>query len=143
MPRMSSEESHALGDANRRDRMLQEALKGDIVFVVSPATVAPLPTAAAWTREVNVTVENAAGEIHEWFNEEIATGVSIADGSTAGTASIPSTTLSVVDGQVTVIVSGDAADWLDTETDTLTVEEYTGFAGQTMAAKTSVETFTA
>jgi len=140
---MSSEESHALGGVNKRARMLQEALKGDILFVLAPSAVAPLPTSSAWTRNVEVTVENAAGEVHDWFTEAITSGVSIADGSTAGTASIVSTTLSIVRGRVTVVVAGDAQDWLDTETDTLTVAEYTGIAGQTMAVKTSVETFTA
>ncbi len=142
MPRMDSEESYALGNFIRKLRMLQEALKGDIVFVLAPSAVAPVPTSSAWTRDVEITVENAAGEVHEWFTEDITTGVSIGDTSTAGTASIPSTTLSVVNGRVTVVVSGDAQDWLNTETDTLTVAEYTGFAGQTMAVKTSVETFT-
>ncbi len=142
MPRMSSEESRALGDVNKRDRMLQEALKGDIVFVVTPAAVNRGNTAAIWSRDVGVTVENAAGEIHEWFTEAIATGVSIANTSVAGAASIPSTTLSVVNGQATVTVSGDAAAWLAAETDTLTVTQYTGFAGATMTVKTSVQTFT-
>ena len=142
MPRMSSEESHALGAANRRDRMLQEALKGDILFVVSPVAVAPVPINAAWTRDVFISVENAAGEVHEWFSEEIASGISIADVSSAGTASIVSTTLSIVNGQAKVVVSGSDNDWDNADTDTLTVEEYTGFASETLAEKTSVETFT-
>jgi len=145
MPRMSSEQSHALGGHNTQLRMLQEALKGDILFVLSPAAVAPVPTAAAWTRDVEVTVENAAGEVHEWFTESITTGVSIGDTSTAGTASIAGaapTTLVIVNGRATVTVEGDAAAWLNAETDTLTVAQYTGFAGATMTVKTSVETFT-
>ena len=141
--KLDSEQAHSTGLLVKRQRLLREALGGDIVFVLSPATVAPAPTSAAWTRNVFITVENAAGEVHEWFNEVITTGVAIANTSIAGTATIPSTTLTVVNGRVTVVVSGDAADWLDAETDTLTVAEHTGFAGQTMAAKTSVETFTA
>ncbi len=143
MPRLASEESHALGVRNTEDRLRAEALGGDILFVLTPAAVAPVPISAAWTRNVVVSVENAAGEVHTWFNEVIASGNSIADGSTAGTASIVSTTLTIVEGRATVVVSGDAQDWLDTETDTYTVAEYTGFAGQTLAVKTSVETFTA
>lgn len=142
MPRMSSEQSHALGGHNTQLRMLQEALKGNILFVLSPAAVAPVPTAVAWTRNVEVTVENAAGEVHEWFTEAIAAGVSIGDTSIAGTASIVSTTLSIVNGRATVVVSGDAAAWLNAETDTLTVAQYTGFAGATMLTKASIETFT-
>ncbi len=140
--KLDSEQSHSMGDAIKRQRLLREALGGDILFVLSPATVAPSPTSAAFTRDVFITVENAAGEVHEWFNEVITTGVAIADTSTAGTATIPSTTLTVVDGRVTVVVSGDAQDWLAAETDTLTVAAYTGFAGQTLGAKTSVETVT-
>lgn len=128
---------------NYLDHVLYEsAMSGDLVFTVSPATVAPAPTSSAWTRTVTVTLETAAGADHIWFDKAITTGVSIADTSTAGTASIPSTTLTFVDGVATVVVSGDAADWLDTETDTLTVAQAT-ILGYTVAAKTSVETFTA
>lgn len=119
-----------------------KAMAGDMLWVVTPATVAPAPTSAAWTRSVVVELQTAAGEVHTWFNDAIATGVSIADTSTAGTATIPSTTLTIVNGRAVIVVSGDAADWLDTETDTLTVAEAT-ILGYTVAAKTSVETFTA
>lgn len=143
MPRLDSEQSHALGDFVKRSRMLAEALNGDILFVLTPPTAVRLPTAAAFTRDIVVEAQNAAGEVHEWLNVAIATGVSVGDTSTAGTASIPSTTLTLVKGRAVVTLSGDAAAWLDTETNTLTVAEYTGFAGQTLAAKTSVETITA
>lgn len=129
-------------EIRREIAIRDKALAGDIVFVVTPATVTPAPTSAAWTRTVYCSLENAAGERHTWFNDAIASGVSIADDSTAGTASIPSTTLTFIDGLATVVVSGDAADWLDTETDTLTVAEAT-ILGYTIASKTSVETFTA
>ena len=89
-----------------------------------------------------ITLETAAGDIHSWFDKSITTGVSIADDSTAGTATIPSTTLVIKNGKATVTVSGDAADWLDTETDTLTVTAAT-ILGYTVSAATSVETFTA
>jgi hypothetical protein len=121
---------------------LSKAMSGDLVWVVTPSTVAPSPTSAAWTRTVHIELQTAAGEVHTWFNDAITTGVSIADTSTAGTASIPSTTLTITDGTADVVVSGDAQDWLDTETDTLTVAEAT-ILGYTVAAKTSVETFTA
>lgn len=126
----------------RKEMVLRDkAFSGDIVWVCNPATSTPAPTSAAWTRDVIITLETAAGEVHTWFDDAITTGVSIADTSTAGTASILSTTLTVVNGKVTVTVSGDAADWLNTETDTLTVTEAT-ILGYTVAAKTSVETFT-
>lgn len=118
------------------------AMAGDMVFVVRPPTPVAAPTAAAWTRTVNVTLETSGGLVHSWFDKSITTGVSIADDSTAGSASIPSTTIVFAGGKASVVVSGDEAAWLDTETDTLTVAEAT-IMGTTVAAKTSVETFTA
>lgn len=119
-----------------------KAMSGDIVMVIDPETVAPAPTSAAWTRDVRVSIETAAGEKHEWLNDTFATTASIVDTSTAGTASIASTTLTIVDGEATITVSGDAQDWLDTETDTLTIGNIT-VLGVTVTGGTSVETFTA
>jgi hypothetical protein len=47
----------------------------------------------------------------------------------------------MVNGRCVVVVSGDAADWLDTETDTLTLANST-ILGYTVTGGTSVETFT-
>ena len=129
--------------AIRKELALRDsALAGDLVWVVTPSTVAPVPTSEAWTRTVKIELQNASGDVHTWFSDAITSGVSIADTSTAGTASIPSTTLTVTNGVASVVVSVDEADWLDTETDTLTIAEAT-ILGYTVAAKTSVETFTA
>lgn len=119
-----------------------KAMAGDMVFVVTPATVTPAPTNAAWKRTVIIELQTAAGEVHKWFNKAISTGVSIADTSTAGTATIASTTLTFTEGRASVEISGDAAAWLATETDTLTIAQAT-ILGYTIASKTSVETFTA
>ena len=126
-----------------RDQLIlrDKALSGDMLWVLTPATVTSAPTAAAWTRTVVVELQTAAGEVHTWFNDAIATGNSIADDG-GGTASIVSTTLTIVDGKATVVVSGTEATWADTETDTYTVAEAT-ILGYTVGAKTSVETFTA
>lgn len=118
-----------------------KGMGGDLVWSVTPATVSTPATGSAWTRKVSIALETAGGEVHEWFTKDIANGVSIADTSTAGTASIPSTTLSVVNGRAEVEVSGDAATWAAAETDTLTVASAT-IMGYTVAAATSVETFT-
>lgn len=141
---MSAFEKEQRAPRYLRDAMVlrDKALSGDLVWVLTPSTAAPVPTAAAWTRDVLVELKTAAGEVHTWFSDAIATGVSIADDSTAGTASITSTTLTIVNGKAVITVSGDEAAWLDTETDTLTVAEAT-VLGYTVAAKTSVETFTA
>ncbi len=120
---------------------MSKAMAGDLVFVCNPATLVSDPVSAAWTRTVLIELQDAAGNTQAWFNKAITTGVSIADTSSAGTASIPSTTLTFVNGKASVVVSGDAQDWLNTETDTLTVAQAT-LLGYTVAAKTSVETFT-
>ena len=118
-----------------------KAMSGDIVFAITPATVAPAPTSAAWTRDVVVEVQDASGSVHTWINQDYATALAIADTSTAGTASITSTTLSIVNGRAVVTVSGDAVAWLNAETDTLTVSNIT-VMGYTITGGASVETFT-
>lgn len=127
---------------NEELTLLEKAMSGDLVMVIDPETVTPAPTAAAWTRTVLVSIQTAAGEVHQWLNQAYTTTASIADTSTAGTASIASTTLTLVNGQAAIVVSGDAADWLDTETDTLTIGNIT-VMGYTVTGGTSVETFTA
>ena len=118
-----------------------KAMVGDIVFTITPATVAPAPTGEAWTRDVVVEVQDASGNTHTWLNKDYATSIAIADTSTAGTASIASTTLAIVEGRAVVTVSGDAVAWLNAETDTLTVSNIT-VMGYTVTGATSVETFT-
>ena len=133
--KLASQKSKSLG-------MLIKAAAGDIVMSISPETVAPEPTAAAWTRTVQIKIVDSSGNVHEWLTQDYATTASIADTSTAGTASIASTTLSIVNGVASITVSGDEADWLDTETDTLTIGDIT-VMGYTVTGGTSVETFTA
>lgn len=120
--------------------MRDKAMSGGLKWTVTPATKSTAATAAAWTRTVVVELQDAAGARQTWYSAAIANGVSIADTSNAGTASIPSTTLTVTNGRASIVVSGDAQAWLAAETDTLTVAQAT-ILGQTVAAKTSVETF--
>ena len=120
--------------------MMKAALNGDIAVSVSPATATHAATVSTgWTRTVTVTLKNAAGETHTWFNYAYASGCSIADTSSPGTASIPSTTLTFVNGVATVVVTGDAQSWTSA-TDTLTVPTLT-ILGFTVTGGTSVETF--
>ena len=118
-----------------------KAMAGDIVFLITPATVAPAPTSAAWTRSITIEIQTASGDVHTWLSQDYATSLTIADTSTAGTASITSTTLSIVNGRAVVAVAGDAVAWLATETDTLTVSNIT-VMGYTITGGVSVETFT-
>lgn len=121
--------------ANLQD-LLADAMQGDMVIDISPETVSAVPTASAWDRNVVITLQNAAGETHEWMNAAFTTTSSIADASSAGTATIVSTTLTFVAGVATVVVSGDAAAWLggtaQIETITCTAGESTGAGDITM-----------
>jgi len=118
-----------------------KAMAGDIVFAITPATVAPAPTSAAWERSITIEIQDASGDIHTWLSQDYATSLTIANTSTAGTATIESTTLSIVNGRAVVTVSGDTAAWLNSESDTLTVSALT-VLGYTVSSVTSVETFT-
>lgn len=117
-----------------------KAMAGDMVIVVTPATKSSAAVSAAWTRDVVIEVQTAAGEVHDWLDKSIANGVSIADTSSAGTATIASTTLSLVKGRAVVTVTGSNNAWLAADTDTLTVAAAT-ILGYALASKTSVETF--
>ena len=99
-------------ELRRELELRDEAMAGDLVWSVSPSTVSTEPTDAAWSRNVIVELQNADGDTHTWFNDSITTGVSIADTSNAGNATIESTTLTLVDGRAVVAVSGSEADWL-------------------------------
>ena len=126
---------------NEELTLLEKAMSGDMVVVIDPETLVSDPVSAAWTRNVKISVESAAGEVHSWLNKAETTILSIGNTSSAGTASIVSTTLTLVNGQAVIVVSGDAQAWLNTETDTLTVADLT-IMGYTVTGGTSVETFT-
>ena len=102
-------------DAERLTAVLNEyasAMSGDLSFSIDPETVAATATSEAWTRTVTISLVDSSGNVQKWFNKAITTGVSIADTSSAGTASITSTTLTFANGVATVVVSGDEAAWL-------------------------------
>ncbi len=122
--------------------LMAKALSGDMVIVVTPATAAPVPTAAAWTQDFYVELQTAAGELHTWFNKVVVSGHSVGDTSTAGTASVsPATTTTFTKGIAKITMSGDAAAWLNGETATLTVAQLV-VLGYTLTQKTGVLTFT-
>ena len=123
------------------DAVMGKAMSGDLVFVVTPATDVPVPTAAVWEQVIIIELKTALGEKHKWYNAVITTGIAASDTSTAGTASMDSTTLTFVDGKALATLQGDAAAWLDTETATATIAAQT-IMGYTVAEKTCVLTFT-
>ena len=141
MPRLNTVDSFALGSRNYDQVMKDKALVNDIIFSITPATVTPAPISTAWTRTVVIKLVDASGNTHKWVSGAWTTTLTIADESDAGTATIVTRTLTLVDGVANIVVSGDAEDWLDSETDTLTVGNIT-VAGISVTGGTSVETFT-
>ena len=116
------------------------AKNGDIFLTISPTTVSTVHRGTAWTRDVVLTLHNFAGDVCEWYNGTHATSASIADTS-AGTASIASTTITFIRGVATITVTGNAVTWAAGETDTLTISTLT-IQTTSVTGGTSVETFT-
>lgn len=110
----------------------------DIAIVILDANVTPAPTAAAWSYTVNFEMQTAAGEVIPYTGNIAA---SAGDTSTAGTASVGDSTPPLVMGIGSVTFSGDEADWLDTETATLTLTYTTAYGND--KTDTFVVTFTA
>jgi hypothetical protein len=93
----------------------------------------------AWTKTVIVEAKDSQGNLHTWLNQSFTTRLSIADTSTAGTASIASTTITFVDGVATIVISGSANAWVAAETATLTIANIT-LNGYTITGGTHVIT---
>jgi hypothetical protein len=111
---------------------------GDVAVVISLANVAPAPTATAWSYTVPFELQTSSGLVIPYTGNVAA---SAADTSSAGAASVGDATPAVVRGRGSVTFSGDAEDWLDTETATLTVTYTDAYASA--HTDTFVVTFTA
>lgn len=128
----------------RKPRLVEEAIMGDMVMVITPTTATPAPTTEAWEYEVEVAIKDASGNVHTWLTKDFATSVAITDDSDAGVASVDGetpTTLSLVNGKATITIKGTKAAWLNAETVTLTLSNLT-IAGYTVTGGTCVLTFT-
>lgn len=124
------------GDPNDLKALIK-ALTGDMKFSVLPISATVIHTSAGWTKDVEISLTTVDGEVHNWSQNPIT--ISIADNSTAGTASIATTTPKMVDGKCIVTITGNAAAWLVGDTATLTVAAST-ILGYTVASKTCVIT---
>lgn len=142
---MTQDFARQLGIALKNNDLANEVaaiasgLGGDISFSLSATTSTQAATSAAWTKTVVIKLVDTAGLVHTWLNKAFTTKLSIADTSTAGTATIASTTLTLVDGCAIVVITGPAAAWVATETVTLTVASIS-LNGNTVASVTHVVT---
>jgi len=60
--------------AVRKEFLVRDkALAGDIVMTINPETVDTAATTSAWTRNVNIQIETAAGELDDWLTADHAT----------------------------------------------------------------------
>lgn len=129
---------------------IEEAMAADMVLACSPATLgssaAKIATAVAagekYEVEVTVTLKNAAGDLHEWFNADLAAAVVAATEGT-GTAAIKggATKVELRKGTGKLTIEYDAV-WAAADTSTLTITGGT-FVGKATGNKTSIDTVVA
>lgn len=118
---------------------IESAMAGDIVMVIDPETTGSAATTEDFTRDVIISIENAAGDVHTWLTADYTTTLAIAESTVGdGAATIASTTLSIVAGKAVVTVSATGT-WAADDTNTLTVSNIT-VLGVTVTAGTSVDT---
>lgn len=129
--------------ANQELAMMQKAMSGDIVMVVSPDTTGTSATDNGFTRDVTVSIETAIGEVHGWVNTTIASKVALTMSETAGTgdATIASTSLILVNGVANITITGTGV-WAEDETNTLTISAIE-LCGMSVTGDTSVDTIVA
>ena len=98
----------ALGNALKSSKLAGSlmsalaALSGNLAVRIIPSAKTKAATSAAWTESVEIEIVDTDGNLCDWLTKSFATTLSIAD-SSAGTASIVSTTLSIVEGKATEI----------------------------------------
>jgi hypothetical protein len=103
-----------------------EAIVNSNVSINGSADATQVATTEAWTKYVYVKAQigDVNGDVIGAINRSYATTVSVTDDSTAGTATIGSTTLTFVNGVATIAVNGDAAAWLVDDEITVTIAEF-------------------
>lgn len=127
--------------------MVTKALSGDMVFKCTPATAAPSAAAAAQAAivyKVKVTLESAAGEVHDWYNGPVRLAIATTDSTGVPTISPAAGERNMTNGELEVTVTLPKAAWTSGKTVTLTVSDPSdagaGICGWTVADKTFVAT---
>ena len=127
--------------------MVNKALSGDMVFKCTPPTAAPSATAAALddiVYKVKVTLESAAGEVHDWYNGPVLLAIATNDSTGVATISPAAGEHNMTNGELEVTVTLPQAAWTASKTVTLTVSDPvaagTGICGWAVADKTFVAT---
>ena len=131
-----------LGGMAEKSAVRDKALCGDMVITVTPANPTPAPVSEAWSQPVTVKLLTDAGELHDWCNMTLASKASVADDSSAGTASLASGNVVFVNGVATLTLNGSAHSWLNGEVVTVTVNLTDDILGYTVASVEATVTFT-
>lgn len=127
--------------------MVTKALSGDMVFKCTPETADPSAAAAAQADivyKVKVTLESAAGEVHDWYNGPVRLAIADTDDTGVATISPAAGEHNMTNGELEVTVTLPKAEWTATKTVTLTVSDPsdagTGICGWVVADETFVAT---
>lgn len=131
-----------------RAALIEKALQGDMVLVVTPATdgssaaaiTAAILADGKFVRTVHVELQTAAGEVHTWYDGTFAAaGTEVTAGD--GTAPTAAATVALVNGAGDIDQEYIGA-WAAADTATVTITGGTKL-GYTIANKTSVDTVVA
>ncbi len=122
-----------------RDR----AMEGDMALTISPTTAVPAPVTGVPDDQVVVlTLKDAAGNVHDWFDGTLAglaTGAEVTSGG--GEGDPESADLVFVKGIAKVNYQNTTGTWANADTSTLTIADLT-ILGYTVTGGTFVQTFT-
>ena len=132
-------------------RQVEKALSGDITLTLTPATLGSSAAKVAlviagdaekFVRTVKFELKDASGNIHTWFNGDVALTIAEVTAGT-GTAAIANTAtkVSLVEGVGSIDIEYIGV-WAAADTSTLTTTQR-DIAGVTITAKTSVDTLVA
>lgn len=92
--------------ANSEIEALRNAVGGDIILRIRPGSYSLSARNTAWTVTCLLEAVDSKGNLHKWLNAAYTTKASVADSSTAGTATINSTTVTFVEGVAIVTIAG-------------------------------------
>lgn len=146
--RLGDQNSRSLGGDHSVLTRMKEAMSGDMVLAVSPATAANGYTAVntaigedGFSVVVYVELQNANGDVHEWYQGSET--VTVATDSSSGSVELDGTpsTVDFTDGVSAELTINYTGTFAAAETITFTVADSgTEIMGTTVAAATFVDT---
>jgi len=127
-----------------RDMVKQrdKALSGDIVFSLTLEGDAPAAGTGFDAIPIRIAVEDAAGNVHDWFNKTITTtALAVTTVGDGAATQAPATTCVIENGVGEVVVTGTAT-WAEDDTFVVAIPDTT-ILGYTVAGNDITVTCTA